>query len=348
MRALSLTVLFTAVLAAGAAQADTKPITLRVQHPLPSTSSAQKNLIEPWCAKIKEESANRLQCQIYPAMQLGGTPAQLIDQVKDGVVDVIWTTATYASGRYTKSEVFELPWITRSAEASSKALWTYVQDNAMDEFKGVRPVFLHLHEGALLHFADGKKPHTVEDLKSLKLRAPTRLNSRSIEALGATPVQMPMSAVPESMAKKVIDGILVPWESAPAIRLQELAKYHVDVPEGQPRLSNTIFLFGMNPAKYDSLPDDLKAVIDANSGLDASGWAGRTAFDAVSNGYRDQIVAAGGELYRLPQEEYERWVVATEPVQELWFKEVAAKGGDGPALLKQARELVERYETERK
>ncbi|CAM4359965.1 TRAP transporter substrate-binding protein [Kerstersia similis] len=347
MRISPLALLFPALLAVGAVQAADKPITLRVQHPLPSTSSAQKNLIEPWCAKVREESNNRLQCQIYPAMQLGGTPAQLIDQVRDGVVDVIWTTATYASGRYTKSEVFELPWITRSAEASSKALWSYVQDNAMDEFKGVRPVFLHLHEGALLHFADGKKPEQLEDLKSLKLRAPTRLNSRSIEALGATPVQMPMAAVPESMAKKVIDGILVPWESAPAIRLQELAKYHVDVPAGQPRLSNTIFLFGMNPAKYDSLPDDLKAVIDANSGLDASGWAGRTAFDDLSGGYRDQIVAAGGEIHYLPQAEYERWVAATEPVQETWFKEVAAKGGDGPALLRQARELVERYEAER-
>ncbi len=103
------------------ARADDKVI-LKVAHFLPATSSAQINLIQPWCDKIAQESNQRMVCQIYPAMQLGGTPAQLFDQAKDGVADIIWTVPTYAAGRFVKSEVFELPWIAVKAEAGS-GIW---------------------------------------------------------------------------------------------------------------------------------------------------------------------------------------------------------------------------------
>ncbi|MEO8137390.1 MAG: C4-dicarboxylate ABC transporter, partial [Betaproteobacteria bacterium] len=67
------------------APASAQQVVLKVHHFLPSTSSAQVKLIQPWCDKIAKESADKLKCQIYPAMQLGGTPAQLFDQAKDGV-----------------------------------------------------------------------------------------------------------------------------------------------------------------------------------------------------------------------------------------------------------------------
>ncbi len=326
--------------AAGAQAAD--QVVLKVAHFLPATSSAQVNLIQPWCDKIARESANRMVCQIYPAMQLGGTPAQLFDQARDGVADIIWTVPTYAAGRFTKSEVFELPWMAVKTEPGSQALWEYVHKYALDEFKGVKPLFMHLHDGALFHF-NSKKPKTLEDLKGLKLRAATRLNSRTIAALGATPVQMPLPAVPESMSKGVIDGVTVPWESSPAIKLSEIANYHFDVPEGAPRLSNTIFLFGMNQARYDSLPADLKKVIDGNSGLATSAWAGKVGFDDVIPKFRDEARAKGNTFYYMPQSEYQRFVDATRGVDQEWVEAANKKGADGARLLTAARDLVKQF-----
>ena len=75
-------------------------IVLKVHHMLPATSNPHLNVIQPWCDKINKESNDRLKCQIYPAMQLGGTPPQLFDQVKDGVVDIVWTVPTYSAGRF--------------------------------------------------------------------------------------------------------------------------------------------------------------------------------------------------------------------------------------------------------
>ena len=83
------------------------------------------------------------------------------------------------------------------------------------------------------------------------------------------------------MAKGVIDGAMVPWEGVPAAKLQEIAKSHLDAPAGQPKFANSIFAFVMNQARYDALPPELKKVIDANSGLTVSAWAGEKGFDAV-------------------------------------------------------------------
>ena len=85
---------------AGRAQAE--QIVLKVHHMLPPTSNPQVHMIQPWCDKINKESNDRLKCQIYPAMQLGGTPPQLFDQVRDGVVDIVWTVPTYSAGRFSQ------------------------------------------------------------------------------------------------------------------------------------------------------------------------------------------------------------------------------------------------------
>ena len=318
-------------------------IVLKVHHMLPSTSNPQVRMIQPWCDKINKESNDRLKCQIYPAMQLGGTPPQLFDQVRDGVADIVWTVPTYAAGRFSKSEVFELPFMSHTAKAGSQSLWTYVQKNAMDEFKGTKIIALHVHDGTVFHLAH-KPLKTLEDLKGLKIRAATRINAKMLSALGATPVQMPLPQVAEALSKGVIDGAMVPWEGVPAIKLQEIAKYHVEVPAGAPKFANTIFVMAMNPAKYESLPADLKKVIDNNSGLATSAWAGEKGWDAAVEPHRKLAVDHGNNFYTLPDAEYQRWIKATENVDDDWVKQVTEKGADGKRLLAEARALIKQYE----
>lgn len=332
----------TAALVMAACGAQAQQITLKVHHFLPSTSSSQVKLIQPWCDKIQKESKDRLKCQIYPSLQLGGTPAQLMDQARDGVADIVWAVPTYAAGRYPKSEVFELPFMTTTSKGSSQALYTYIQKYALDEFKGVKLIFNHVHDGTLFHFRD-KNVTKLEELKGLKIRAATRINSQMIAAMGATPVQMPLPSVPESLSKGVIDGASVPWEGAPSIKLQEIAKYALDTAPGMPRMANTIFAFAMNQAKYDSLPADLKKVIDDNSGLATSAWAGESAFDAIVVPHQKIARDAGQKITFIDQAEYQRWVKVTEQIDDEWIKTVTAKGHDGKKLFEEARALIKQY-----
>ena len=330
------------VLAISAGSAWAQEVTLKVHHFLSPNATSQKLLLGPWCEKLAKESGNRIKCQIYPAMQLGGTPPQLFDQAKDGVADIVWTVPTYQAGRFAKSEVFELPFMTKTAEGGSRAFWEYLQRYSLDEFKGTKILFAHVHDGAELHFAS-KQVKTLEDLKGLKVRAPTRIGTRMITALGMTPIQMPAPQVPESIAKGVVDGASLPWEVVPALKVNEVTKSHTETGQNQRKMSNTIFVVAMNEAKYNSLPADLKKVIDANSGAEASVWAGKVWDSTIAPG-RKSATDRGNTVNVLSAAEYARWVKATDSVAQDWVKDVSAKGNDGNKLLDAAKTLLNQYD----
>ncbi len=335
-------VLAAAALALGAGGARAQDVTLKIHHFLAPNATSQKMLLGPWCEKLGKESNNRIKCQIYPAMQLGGTPPQLFDQAKDGVADIVWTVPTYQAGRFAKSEVFELPFMIKTAEGGSRAFWEYMQKNSLDEFKGTKILMAHVHDGAELHFAS-KSVKTLEDLKGLKVRAPTRIGTRMLTALGAIPIQMPAPQVQEAISKGVVDGASLPWEVVPGIKVHEVTKFHTETGPGQRKMSNTIFVVAMNEARYNSLPPDLKKVIDANSGAEASAWAGRI-WDSTIEPGRKSATDRGNVVNVLTAAEYQRWEKATEGVAQDWMKDVAAKGADGKQLLESAKALLNQYD----
>ena len=158
-----------------------------------------------------------MKCQIYPAMQMGGSPPQLYDQVKDGVADLVWTVPSYQAGRFPVTEAFELPFMVRDSERASRGLWHYAMKNAAAEYKGVKPILFHVHDGSVLH-TSRRQVKTIEDFRGLKVRAPTRQGTKMVTALGATPVPMPLPQAAEALSKGVIDGAIIPWEVMPTMK----------------------------------------------------------------------------------------------------------------------------------
>ncbi|MDH5340658.1 MAG: TRAP transporter substrate-binding protein DctP, partial [Rubrivivax sp.] len=160
-------------------------VTLRFHQLLPPQASVPALAIMPWIQKVEKESGGRIKIQHFPSMQLGGKPPELFDQAKDGVVDIVWTVLGYTPGRFPKSEVFELPFSTGKAEPASRAFQAYVEKNAMDEFKDVHLVAVHVHGPGLFH---SKDPITkLEDLKGMKVRGGSRVINIMLEQLGAVP-----------------------------------------------------------------------------------------------------------------------------------------------------------------
>ena len=333
---LKLKALLTASLLTAAMAASADTVTLKVHHFLPAGSYAQTMLIKPWCDRIAQDSGDRLKCQIYPSMQLGGTPPQLFDQVKDGIVDVIWTLPGYTAGRFPLVEVFELPFMMQNPESTSKALWDYVQQYDAAEFKDIHPLAFHVHGDGVFHMV--KKPIKVmADLKDQKVRAPTRQTNKMLAALGATPVSMPVPAVSESLAKSVIDGALVPYEVVPAVKIQELVKFHSETDPAEPAIYTSVFLLAMNKARYESLPPDLKKVIDANSGKALSGMAGKAFLQADEEGKK---LTTKNTTNVIPKSELDSWKKVGQTVTDAWVTEVTANGANGKMLLDTARALI--------
>ena len=328
--------LLTALLFSAAIGVSAETVTLKVHHFLPAGSYAQTMFIKPWCDRIAQDSGDRLKCQIYPSMQLGGTPPQLFDQVKDGIVDVIWTLPGYTAGRFPLVEVFELPFMMQNPEATSKALWDYVQQYDTAEFKDIHPLAFHVHGDGVFHMV--KKPIKVmADLKDQKVRAPTRQTNKMLAALGATPVSMPVPAVSESLAKSVIDGALVPYEVVPAVKIQELVKFHSETDPAEPAIYTSVFVLAMNKSRYESLPADLKKVIDANSGKALSGMAGKAFLQADEEGKK---LTTKNTTNVIPKSELDNWKKVGQTVTDAWVAEVTANGANGKMLLDSARALI--------
>lgn len=331
-----------AVAAGIAIPAFAQDVVLKVHHFWPPGAMPPSTILAPWCDKIARDSANKMKCQIYPAMQLGGTPQNLIDQAKDGVVDIVWTLPGYTAGRYPIMEVFELPFMSSSAEATSQAVWDYYTQYGYKEFPGIKALALNVHDNGYIH-TNPKQVKVMADFKGLRMRAPTRQTNKMLAALGAAPVAMPLPALSEAISKGVVDGYLLPWEVIPSIKAHELTKYESETDPKSRALYTAVFILAMNQAKYDSLPPDLKRVIDANSGLALSKSMGAQ-WDASAPPARKLAVDHGNTFYVIPASELALWQQATANLSDEWVKDVSAKGNDGAALLKSARDLIAKYE----
>jgi len=311
-------------------------VTLRVHQFLPAQATMPAQAIEPWAQKVTDESDGRIKFELYPAMQLGGAPPELYDQAKDGVVDIIWTVLGYTPGRFPKSEVFELPFMIPNGEVGSAAFYNYVQENSADEFAGVHVIALHTHGPGLFHSKD--PINSLEDLAGMKVRGGSRIISDMLAKLGAEPIGMPVPQTTEALSKGVIDATTVPWEVTPSIRIAELVKNHTGF-TSQYGLYTQTFGFVMNMDSYNNLPDDLKAVIDANSGLETSRMFGRVMDNGDATGL-SIAVNAGNNVVQLDEAETQRWIEAAQPTIDQWFADVEAQGIDGKALYEAARAAV--------
>ncbi len=343
MKKLFVQSLIAAVAAASGLASHAQEVTLKVHHFLAPSTFIQVGVFAPWCDKLAKESANKLKCQIYPAMQLGGTPPQLYDQAKDGVADIVWTVAGYSANRFPMSEVFELPFMMTNADATSRAAWDFVQTYSAHEFKDTHILAVHVHGPGYL-FTTKKQMNNVADFKGMKFRAPTRLTNKMLGMLGATPVGMPVPAVPEALSKGVIDGAVVPYQVVPSIKVNELVKYAAETDPSYNALYTTVFVVAMNKAKYESLPPDLKKVLDANSGRELSAFMGRTqeADDAPG---RAKVKESGVAINVIGASELDKWKKATDSLDDEWAANMSKAGHDGPKLLQAARDLVKKYST---
>jgi TRAP-type C4-dicarboxylate transport system substrate-binding protein len=152
-------------------------VTLKFHTFMAPMSNVWLGMHKPWMDKVEKESGGRIKFDAYPAMQLGGTPVQLYDQARDGVVDIVWTLPGNTAGRFPRVEVFELPFMMNNAEATSKAYWEYVQTMAPDEFKDTQVLALHVHGPGMFHSKD-KLIKTPADLKGMKVRGPRARSPR--------------------------------------------------------------------------------------------------------------------------------------------------------------------------
>ena len=313
--------------------------TFTLQSFLPAQATIPSKIIDVWADDIEKASGGRIEIKRFASMQLGGKPPELIDQVIDGQIDITWNVVGYTPGRFPSTEVFELPFLVTDARAASSAYWQMMGKHMeKTEFKDVKVLGVWVHGPGVIH--SSKPVKTPSDMNGMKIRGASRQVNALLKELGATPVGMPVPAVPEALSKKVIDGTTIPWEVTKALKVPELVSNHTEFTG--PMMYTITFVLVMNHDKYNSLPDDLKAVIDENSGMKFSVFAGGTQQD-YDEPSRQLAVDRGNNIITLDAEQSAEWAKAAAPVTAAWVEEMKGAGIDGQALIDEAKKLMAEY-----
>jgi TRAP-type C4-dicarboxylate transport system substrate-binding protein len=323
-------------LAGAAAQAQEH--VFKLHHLLGAQSPAHTEMLEPWARQVEENSGGAVKIEIYPNMTLGGRPPELVQQARDGVVDLIWTVNGYTPGLFPRTEVMELPFVYENDPvAANLALRDMFEEDLAEDYAGLEVMFLHVHAGQAIHMVD-TEVRSPADLAGKNIRIPTRTGAWVIEALGANPTAMPVPELPQALAKGVVDGAFIPWEIIPALQIQDQTDYQIEGAD-KARFGTTTFQVSMNKARWDGLPPEIQQAFRDASGEEWWAEVGRI-WRATDDHGIQVAVDAGNTHVTLTEEETEAFRVALEPVTQRWIDEVTGMGLDGAGLVERARALV--------
>jgi len=328
-----------AIASAGIAQA--QDYTFKLHHFLSEKAPSHSQMLAPWAKAVEENSGGAVKIEIFPSMSLGGRPPELIQQARDGVVDLVWTVNGYTPGLFPRTEVFELPNVFRNdPRAANLAMYDMFESDLKDDYQGVEVMFLHVHGGQAIHMRDAEV-RSPADFEGKKLRIPTRTGAWVIEALGASPVAMPVPDLPQALAKGVIDGALIPWEIIAPLKIQEQTEFQIEGAEKE-RLGTTSFQVSMNKARWDGLPPEIQQAFRDASDRD---WVAKVGdvWRATDDHGIEMAVESGNTHITLSEEETAAFRDALAPVVDRWIEEVSANGIDGAALVEKAQALIAQH-----
>jgi TRAP-type C4-dicarboxylate transport system substrate-binding protein len=311
-------------------------VNIRLHHFNSPLAIAHKKFLVPWADRVREQSDGAINIEIFPSMQLGGKPGELYSQVKDGIVDMVWTIPGYTANRFPLTEVFELPFVSGIAAATAPAVHEFAQKHMGEEYSDTHPVLFHSHPPGNFHTAN-KQIKTLEDMQGLLLRAPSRAITEALGTMGAVPVSMPVPRLVEAVSRGVVEGAALPWGISRPIRLHEVTKFHTVA-----EFYCLPFALIMNKNVWEGMPSELQQVINDNSTSEFVQTLGQY-WDADETSGRQAAIDAGNTIYELPADERARWKEACNPVIENWIAKVNDLGQDGQALYDDALALIAKY-----
>lgn len=315
-----------------------QPIILKV-HSFsgPQAPEAVHHML-PLIDKIAKDSNGRLKLEFYPSMQLGGKVSDLIQQVEDGVVDIVITIPGATPNRFPLLQATELPFVNVGTSAGqTPAVLEWSQKWLLNnEFKGLKIIHLHTTDAAVLHTRT-KAIRSMADLSGMRIRVPGRYVGEAIKTLGGTPVGVALPEVYESLQRGQLDGMTINWAIMAPYKLQEVTKFSMDTPLYQ----NPIMTL-MSQASYDRLPADLKKVIDDNIGIAYSVSVARK-IDELTVPAKKAITDAGNTIYSLSPEEAAKWRAAMAPVYKQWIADAEKRGLPGQKMFDDFLAISARY-----
>jgi TRAP-type C4-dicarboxylate transport system substrate-binding protein len=333
------TALGAVVAATSLTAAKAEEVVLRVGNWLPMHHLIVSGIIKPWADAIEAETDGTLRFEIMTS-PLGPPPAQF-DLLLDQAFDVGFGVSGHNPGRFTLTQVMDLPFMSPDPWAGSAASWAAYErwGSEYGEHDGAHVIGLFTHSNPNINMANGRV-ETIADLEGKTIRVGGNVTGRIMSQLGATPVQLPPTEAQTAMSRGVADGITFPSESIDFFGITPVITSITQIPGG---LYTDTFWVAFNEDSWNDLSDEHKAAVEKHSGMAIAllaGWAW-TNGDTLGE---EKLNEQGVEFITLPEEEVE---IARERLAELeqeWLEEANSRGFDGEAIIEYARSMVRYYD----
>lgn len=307
---------------AGAAEFD-----LKFSHSFSPMHTMQRKVFEPWGEKLSQLTNGQVKVTMFPGGALGKPGDQHV-LAEHGIADIVYILQDYSPGRFPVTSVFELPFMTPTAQIASEAMWKTFEKfpTLQKEYSKYKVLALFCHPAG--HFHTTKKPiRSIDGFKGLKMRTASPWVTAALKNFGSIPVEMPITDTYTSLERGVVDGTVVPFEGLGIFKLDDLVK-HTTLTD----FYTVTMAVLMNKRKYESLPDNVKKAIDENSGLVMSSWCGEE-YDKAEVPFRDRAVKKGVELIKLSDADMQKLHEQTLPLRDKWVGEMKRRGIDGKPVL---------------
>ncbi len=239
----------------------------------PPFHTVNASVIEKLNADVSAATGGSLTVKGYHGGELGAGPVEQYVRAVQGAADITWGLPGYTSSQFQKTMIVELPGVVADGDSGADALCR-AMDEISSEFPGTVPVALWTSEPNIMIMKE-KVIRAPADLEGLKIRVAGATAGQVAEALGATPVQMPINQVYNALQTGLIDGVFTGSSTLDDFKLDEVASsFTLGAPLG--RLA---FFAVMNEGTYNGLSDDARAALDAAKGCDLGNNA-ETAWNA--------------------------------------------------------------------
>lgn len=321
-------------------------VSLDVHHALPEASAFHTGFLLPWVEKVERDAGGRMRFHLHAASTLGGDPEGLYAKAADGDADVVWVPVRPSTAQFGSLAVFTLPFSVHRAQGGSRALSEFVRVNDLQDrdFDGVRVIAAHVGDGAQLHWA--KAADAAADPAGRRIAAASAGEAAVLTAMGARASVMTTAQMADGLKSGALDAVLLPWERAATAGIDRATQAHVEFgPDGTGLVSAT-YVLAMSTSSFRGLADDLKAAVNANSGIETAAWLGRV-LDVAAAAARKAAAARGDALRTVTADEQARWRQAAAEAAAALLADLEKAGVRVRPLLDSARERLQEFDKPR-
>jgi len=332
-------ILAAAIAAAGAvasaASAQDKAVEWKLSHYLPPTHPLSQAFL-PWTESLSKATGGTLKVTVYPSEQLGKA-FDGYNTARDGIAEVSLMSPGYTPGRFPIGNATALPFLISNGDTGTRAVDEWYRKYAATEMKDVKYCIGFVHDPGALHLAK-KKVVLPADMKGLKIRPAGGTVGAFMVQLGATTVNASPPEARQVLERGVADGITFPWNSIIIFRIDQVVKFHMNVP-----FYTSHQMFVINKAAYDKLADGQKKAVDEHCSPD---WAVKVVSPWnkwEAEGRAKMKGLDGHEVYDLTPAQIAEWRKAADTMHQTWADTVKKAGGDPKAAMDELQAALKKH-----